>query len=419
MNAKSWLLAAIASAAPILSLTTLDRQCWHEHPLSRITLQSSTHGHYDLVQPVQINPKDQTPHHPWSYPPICTPHLSSFNSPLCIYTSTTFAHDRGISLFTTPSLAAHFLSLPVFSTPSPSILTSDAINAPTNTYRTAAIPGRGIGMLASRDLDFGDRITAYTPAFVAALEGELGTMEREGYWRAAIEGLPAGMREMFMGLATVYGDERVRVQDVVKANTFQLDVAGVNHLAVWPETSRFNHDCAPNAQYILNPDTLTHHVHATRPIAAGEEITISYTTPFDNTSVRQSHLASFGFTCTCRRCTSPSTDDTLSLITTLEAQLNNWSATSVASIEMVEQLLKLHVDEGLEGFMDIAYGFAALTYSSFGNEVEAESFARKAKGAIEMKDGVWSANWKVWQEMLDQEKGGVKGHWSWRRRVGQ
>jgi len=37
-----------------------------------------------------------------------------------------------------------------------------------------------------------------------------------------------------------------------------------------------NHDCRPNADYHYDPDTLAQHIHAIRPIAEGEEITISY-----------------------------------------------------------------------------------------------------------------------------------------------
>ena len=100
-------------------------------------------------------------------------------------------------------------------------------------------------MLAERPLEFAERVTAHTPAFLAYLESSLSTLDREALWRMAIEQLPEGLKKEFLGLATVYGDERVRVQDIVKANTFQVVVGGVNHLAVWPETSRLNHACAP------------------------------------------------------------------------------------------------------------------------------------------------------------------------------
>lgn len=37
-----------------------------------------------------------------------------------------------------------------------------------------------------------------------------------------------------------------------------------------------NHDCRANADYYFDVTTFTHNIHAVRPIAAGEEITVSY-----------------------------------------------------------------------------------------------------------------------------------------------
>jgi hypothetical protein len=80
---------------------------------------------------------------------------------------------------------------------------------------------------------------------------------------------------------------------------------------------------------------------------------------------------------------------------------------------VVEELLALYRQDGLEGFMDMAYGFAALAYSAVGNKEKALRYAEKAQEAIIMKDGVWTTNWRVWEEFRE----GVEGHWSWKRRV--
>jgi hypothetical protein len=97
----------------------------------------------------------------------------------------------------------------------------------------------------------------------------------------------------------------------------------------------------------------------------------------------------------------------------LQSQLNDWSSDSTGSPKVAEQLLQLYRDEGLEGFMDVAYGFAALAYSAASDEVGAIKYAGMAKEAILMKDGLWSENLKIWEEMLAD----VKGHWSWGRRL--
>ncbi|KAJ4367599.1 ribosomal RNA assembly protein krr1 [Neocucurbitaria cava] len=127
----------------------------------------------------------------------------------------------------------------------PSALAAQHINTDPGTWQATPIPGKGIGMLASKPLNFKDRVTAYTPAFLAYLETELSTLDREAWWKLAIEQLPEKTKADFMNLTYVFGDMRIRIQDIVKANTFQVDVEGVNHLAIFPETSRLNHACNP------------------------------------------------------------------------------------------------------------------------------------------------------------------------------
>ncbi|KAH8727683.1 hypothetical protein GQ44DRAFT_94110 [Phaeosphaeriaceae sp. PMI808] len=405
----------ILSFLPIITLlpwanayTLLDQQCWHEHPLRTVNIYSSQDHQKEYASTIHIKERDYAP---WSYPPVCTNVLQSINDKLCVYTSTSFSNGRGITIFTTPKVASRFTSLPGFR--DSSIFQTKNINTFSDTWHATSIPNKGIGMLASKPLKFKDRVTSYTPVFLALLEVEFGTLEREQWWRLAVEQLPEKMKNEFLSLAYVIGDERVRVQDIVKSNTFQVHIAGVNHLAVFPETSRFNHACNPNAQYVIDTDQLTHTVHATRPIAEGEEITISYTSPLESLKTRQDHLESFHFTCTCPRCTDPTSDTTLSYIASLQAQLNDWSPTSTGSPALAEQLLQVHRDEGLEGFLDIAYGFAALAYNAVGDEESAREYAEKAKEAVLLKDGKWSANLRIWEEML----GDVRQHWSWRRRL--
>ncbi|CAN9152929.1 unnamed protein product [Alternaria alternata] len=418
MRNLSAILAHVASVD--LVPWTLQRQpCWQESPLYNQAFQTSLDASQtyafcaDIFSPLgQVHAKPRDNYEPWTHNPVCTPHLSGVNDTLCVYTHATFAGGRGISIVTTPRLARQFAVLPAFL--EQSIHAARNTNTPTNVYRATEIPEKGIGMLATRPLAFGAVVTSHTPALIAFLEAELSTLDRETLWRTAISQLPPTLQENFLSLATVYGDERVRVQDIVKANTFQILLGGANHLAVWPETSRLNHACAPNAQYVVDADTLTHTVRVTRPIAEGEEITISYTSPLEETHVRRQHLQhGFYFMCACKRCADPRSDGTLERIKVLENSLNDWeSASSSGEVDMAEELLELYRQEGLEGFMDMPYGFAALAYSTIGDGEKALSYAEKAQEAIQMKDGVWTENWKMWEGF----KGDLEGHWSWRRR---
>lgn len=239
-----FLFLSVSSAAS--SLVLLSQQCWHEYPLSTVNLQNSPKRGVELVEQLGSTRRDReskvrSDHGPWSYPTVCTEVLQSIGSKLCVYTNTSFSGGRGISIFTTPKLAEEFASLPPFQ----DAHALDNINGFSGNWYTEQIPGKGIGARAKKPLKFKDRITAYTPALLAYREGELPTMEREKFFEIAVSQLPEATQMMYLQLATIYGYPQIRHQDVAKANTFQLDVRGHNHLAVFPETSRLNHACSP------------------------------------------------------------------------------------------------------------------------------------------------------------------------------
>ena len=218
-----------------------------------------------------------------------------------------------------------------------------------------------------------------------------------------------------MELMYIYGDPRVRVQDIVKGNTFQMELAGANHLAIFPETSRLNHDCSPNAQYVLDPSTLTHTVRITRPIGEGQEVTIAYTSPLEPHSARQEKLQQgFHFDCACRRCRDHAKSDAvLEKINAMQLHLNDWSPASQASPEMATKLIRLYEAEGLQGFLDVPYGFKALADNAVGDAEGARVWARRAREAVLMKDGRGADALRIWTEIVSN----AEGHWSFRRRL--
>jgi hypothetical protein len=169
--------------------------------------------------------------------------LESVGDKLCVYTNSSFSNGRGISIFTTPRIAEEVAGLPAFQ--DPAALPAANVNVDSGVWETRSISGKGIGGVAKKPLKFKDRVTAYTPALLAHLDDGLETKEREKYFRIAVEQLPEATRDSYLQLAYIYGHPSIRVQDIVKANTFQLEVGGQNHLAIFPETARLNHDCSP------------------------------------------------------------------------------------------------------------------------------------------------------------------------------
>ncbi|OAP57253.1 hypothetical protein AYL99_07991 [Fonsecaea erecta] len=365
-------------------------------------------------------PASTTDHSPWSFKPVCTDHLDELGDQLCVYTDATFSSGRGISIFTTPRIAQEFAALLPFQ--DPSALSSRGINPDRNADRpwyTTPIPGKGMGMLASRPLKRGDLITAHTPSLLAHMENVLSTAERERFLRLAVDQLPAASRDEYFSLAKIYGEPSVVVQDVVKANAFEMQVGGQMHLAVFPESSRMNHACAPNAQYYMSPTMLTQFVHAVRPIAADEEVTIAYAPPLRLHADRQQYLQStFHFACTCARCTHTAdrtledADKATEDMIALQWALSQWTANSTASVKKAEMLVGLYRREGLDAFLDDAYGHAALTYNAAGSARGAKKYAKLAAEAVRLKYGPDAEAAREWERIMKDPT----VHSSWRRR---
>lgn len=169
-----------------------------------------------------------------------------------------------------------------------------------------------------------------------------------------------------------------------------------------------------SAQYYIQPGILTHFVHAVRPIAKDEEITISYSTPYHPYTVRQEYLLdAFGFTCTCSRCAKgESTDQSLVEIHNLQQSLGNWAADSPASVKQAERLVKVYLEEELDAFLDFAYGHAALMYNSAGSLRGTVKYARLAAEAAALKYGPGSGDVRTWMALVEDPT----EHSSWRRR---
>ncbi len=178
-----------------------------------------------------------------------------------------------------------------------------------------------------------------------------------------------------------------------------------------------------SAQYFISPTTISHTIYATRTIKAGEEITIAYVSPFRTWAARQRYLQmAYNFTCTCSRCQKgEAADEQLRKITDFQALLGDWSPVSpsatpceIPSVKLAEQLIRIYNDLGLEGWLDYAYGNAALMYNSIGGVRGAEKHAKMAAESARLRYDPASGDEAAWKTF---EKD-VRGHWSWMARKG-
>lgn len=247
----------------------------------------------------------------------------------------------------------------------------------TQPWRPVPFPGKGIGLQATQDITSSSLLLSYRPVLLVHAGLNEDRVRRECLLRISIDQLSARTQSRFRNLSNQYHDTANLDQDILKSNAFEATLGPDSlaiHFAVIPEAARINHDCSPNAEYVFGPTKLTLHVYASREIATGEEITISYTDPFTHHATRQGHLSSFGFTCTCRRCSNAETSDqALDEILGIHTIFAHWktsAAKAAASPEKALELIRLYEHEGLDVFMHIAHAYVALAYSAVGNEDE-------------------------------------------------
>ena len=81
-------------------------------------------------------------------------------------------------------------------------------------------------------------------------------------------------------------------------------IANGSRSGVFPKLSRFNHACAPNAEYIWNIETSSRDLRAMKSIKTGDEITISYIGGKcqDREERRAELMMRWNFKCMCEVC---------------------------------------------------------------------------------------------------------------------
>ncbi|KAF2279762.1 SET domain-containing protein [Westerdykella ornata] len=411
----------IAEACPLLS----HAQCHISGPFNPLELEVNTS---QIITPpyvsqshVQDNPPPppapeeedlkETDYSPWTTPPQCFTN-ANLTSPICVFTDATFASGRGISIITTAERAYALLNKPAFT--HPDLLSSVNINQNQNhthsapPYELRNIPGRGRGLIATRTLHRGDPIFASTPILLLdAAAYDLAPNETSFLTNLAIANLPTASRVQFWKLlghsassSSSSSSDPNPIESRITTNAFQVSINDVEHYALLPTTSMLNHDCRPNADYFFDSATLlTHHVHATRTIYPGEEITITYISNEKPRHKRRQMLKqNWGFECKCSACAAhpaltKESDERVMQIGMLKKRLRRWEERGGDDDEneddeddgevrvtpaMADTLISLYEQERLWTGIGEAYRFAAQVYAAFGREWGAVRYARLA-----------------------------------------
>ncbi|KAK3504739.1 hypothetical protein B0T13DRAFT_532472 [Neurospora crassa] len=365
-----------------------------------------------------------SPGHNWSRTNPCFNSIFS-NDAFCVFTSTSYANDEGISFITTAQRAAYLTSLLSF-TPHSNITSSP------EKYTISSIPGKGLGLIASTRIPRGSVILSSHPTLLIDYRvfDELPRIDYISLQAAAISSLPPAHRSAFFNLSTqsnnasvTGGLSRIALTDtIITTNAFDIpappprpwppsppsspphDQTDPND-ALWytvfaSSISRHNHDCRPNADFRFDWNSnkggpgLVQVITAVKDILPGEEITISYINPLGSRKARQKLLSTaWGFECSCELCSRSGgrveeADRRVRLIRKVrrllkegqeggsnagrEEEGEGWKMGSREQGEgddrtkAAESLVSLYEMEGLWGMVHEAYALAAREYSKAG-----------------------------------------------------
>jgi len=204
-------------------------------------------------------------------------------------------------------------------TPSTVVAGGDGATERELPFKVKAVLGKGMAAFATQIYAAGDLVFSEDPLLVIhAPQPGVAVMYNDGQvaaLRAMEAALPRSSRAAVAALSNAFGDALdSHLVGTFRTNCFDMDGKGA---ALYPTLARLNHSCSPNCRHSYSHDMHTN-VHsqsitATRAVAAGEELTISYIDIRGRSTQdrRELLLQRYCFSCDCGLCTAVSSNATL------------------------------------------------------------------------------------------------------------
>ncbi|KAL1842475.1 hypothetical protein VTJ49DRAFT_5212 [Mycothermus thermophilus] len=245
------------------------------------------------------------PSPPWTHTPYCRG-----ESNYCVHTSTNlYGPDHGVIIIdggaNKTDKAPAVLAVERIAGPDAATLTRRKEPDPP-AWEVRDIPGKGKGVVATRKILRGQAFMIDHAAVVADMRfpERVNSVDGRDMLREGFERHPAGKE--LLALARSSRDPDNAPEDIIKTNSFSVEIGGKGYMVIFPKIARINHDCRPSALTRFNETDFSNTVTAFRDILPGEEIAISYSS-FGLTSAgrRKTLRLKWGFTCSCSLCTAP------------------------------------------------------------------------------------------------------------------
>lgn len=149
-------------------------------------------------------------HSTWSHEPFC---VSKKSKEYCTYTTREFRNHHGLSIISTPSASDAIVS--VFPH------TQSARHVPSDEYFTIqAVPGKGFGVVATRQIPKATTILLDSPRIIASSQFPAHMSRGQGtlFFDRALQQLPDADRELVLSLDKSLGGSDI--EDIMKTNAF-------------------------------------------------------------------------------------------------------------------------------------------------------------------------------------------------------
>lgn len=169
-------------------------------------------------------------------------------------------------------------------------------------WRLDTIPGKGKGLIATQNITPGTLILSDSPLITTECITSIETTEKD--LARALKALPKDHQREFLSLHNNYPGKGSPLSNIVRSNGYPLG-PGSEVGGVFPNVSRMNHSCRPNAKHTWNEKLKQQTVYAIHPIAEGEELYLSYLAGGTSEERKETLKEHFGFDCTCELCSLP------------------------------------------------------------------------------------------------------------------
>ncbi|KXN88140.1 SET domain-containing protein 5, partial [Leucoagaricus sp. SymC.cos] len=235
-------------------------------------------------------------------------------------------------------------------------LTPDTHTSP---FFVADLPGKGKGLLASRDIKQGELLLREKPLFVVPRQISSSPT-------ALIAGLLAQLgqdeQDTFYNLSYVHFPKHLDPdmhQDQVALAIFQTNaVAAGDGVGIFPKMARINHGCSSafNVVYTWREKEEALFVHALKSIRQGEELLTSYTNSKRSRDHRRAFLVEhYGFECQCSVCSLPeaesqASDRRLEAISEEYERFASWGQGRISGTDAIAHVRKIWQLEDEEGY---------------------------------------------------------------------